>query len=116
MHSYVYNISSFLIKMCLLFVVIVDVVIVVNVSHFYFFFSRTTWTIQPNISQSSLGKKAFFNFVQMKGNVLFKENVNLLLKIFAFFTKTFWLGKLKLVCIFSSVDPIQVRSKHGPQG
>lgn len=76
MHSYVNNISSFLIKMCPLFVVIVDVVVVVNVSHFYFFFSRTTWTIQSNIPQSSLRKK-LFDFVKMKGNVLLKENVNL---------------------------------------
>lgn len=57
--------------MCPLFVVIVDVVVVVNVSHFYFFSPEP-----PNIPQSSLRKK-LFDFVKMKGNVLLKENVNL---------------------------------------
>lgn len=56
MHSYVKNISSFLIKMCPLFVVIVDVVVVVNVSHFYFFSPEPLGQFNQTYHKAVLGE------------------------------------------------------------
>lgn len=56
MHSYENNISSFLIKMCPLFVVIVDVVVVVNVSHLYFFSPEPLGQFNQTYHKAVLGK------------------------------------------------------------